>query len=191
LIFACQQKEREIDRERGQRDDQAVQKPGLPVSNPTMLDNLLAVWCVVAVVELAGKLVARAAYRPSSIERNIFVKMRGCKIEMKKHRGPESFVTKAKLERQLINLEKDASALKGVRTAKKGYWDTWLFRVKCLIYGLVVLYFWEPPLAQLPGWGLWPFGWLFAFPGHPRGSVGVVASVVVCKQGAERILSFL
>jgi hypothetical protein len=52
---------------------------------------LFLVWCIVVVVEIIAKLVARIAYGPSSSEVEIYRQMREAKLEMRKVWTP-SFV---------------------------------------------------------------------------------------------------
>jgi len=152
-------------------------------------DGLLLVWVAVLLVELVAQLASKHLGKPSAQEQATFQMTRAVKIEMRQHRGPESFVKRAKLERQLIALEKDAAAMKEARLSAKGSRDTLLGRGKwgCLL--LVAAYHWSEPLFTVGAWGLWPLGWLFALPGHPPGSIGSVLGVVVAQQGAARILS--
>ena len=153
-------------------------------------ENLLLVWTVILVVELASKLILRHLNAPREEERATHATMREVKINIRKHRGPEAFVAKTKLERQLITLEKDAAVHKEARSARKALWGGHLSKAKHCVSALLVVYHWQTPLYMVPAWGLWPLGWLFAFPGHPTGSVGVIAGVIVSQFGASRVLSF-
>lgn len=76
-----------------------------------------------------------------------------------------------------------------VRMGGTKQWEQILFRSKIVLFALVVVYFWSEPLCQVSRWGMWPLGWMFSFPLHPTGSIGVLAAVVVCQQGASRVLS--
>jgi hypothetical protein len=80
---------------------------------------------------------------------------------------------------------------KEARGKRKQIWEQHTSRTKQVIYAIVVLYFWNIPLATMSKWGLWPLGWLFSFPGHPTSSIGVVATVTVTQQGMSRLLSFI
>jgi hypothetical protein len=158
------------------------------------LNDLTFVWLVVVMTELAVAVISSLVLGVTTEEREVHVSMRATKLEMRKHRGPEAFVTRTKLERKLIALEKDAASCKDARFAQRAFWEARMSKAKyCLYAGLVALH-WQSPLITLgsssSGWGLWPLGWMFRFPGHPPGSVGVVAGVLVSQQGAARVLSF-
>ena len=176
---------------------------------------VVSVWILIFAVEVVAKVLAGYLYRPLPDELACHHKTRAVKIELRKHRGPEAFVTKAKLERKLIALEKDATAFKGAaeataarvgffpcflthlgstasteaRSQRKAMWESRFTRAKGGLYCIVVVLYWQRPLIVVGSWSLWPLGWLFRFPGHPPGSIGVMAGVFVGQQGCSRILN--
>ena len=55
---------------------------------------------------------------------------------------------------------------------------------------MVVVWFSSPVMRVPPSW-FWPMSYAIALPGHPVGTVGIVAWIAACQLGASWVASLL
>mmetsp|Transcript_76020 Transcript_76020/g.216991 ORF Transcript_76020/g.216991 Transcript_76020/m.216991 type:complete len:158 (+) Transcript_76020:330-803(+) len=146
---------------------------------------------LVAALELVCAVALYVMGRPIKAELELKASIREKKIEMRQYTTPALFVAKAKLERQVIKLDKDVLELQVARSRRRGTCSTVTTRIKYALFLALVAMYWSMPLFELPASGLWPLSWFFGFPGHQAGSVGVVAGVLVASQGSSRFVGLL
>ena len=87
-----------------------------PPLSPAM-SGAATVFPLVLGLEVLMAVVANVMSRPKAEERAVRLKMREAKLQMRQYTTPALFVAKAKLERQVIAMEKAVTQLQTARAA--------------------------------------------------------------------------
>jgi hypothetical protein len=107
------------------------------------------------------------------------------KVEVKATNYPEKFVENAKLQRQLLKVEKAIEKCEENRVSGRAKADLWVRRLKYISYGSLVFLNWGRECLELSPSFLSPLQIPAAGPlqGVPRGSVSVVGTILLFQLG--------
>lgn len=101
------------------------------------------------------------------------------------------FVEVSKLERSIVKLEKQVDAEKkataAARGAAYGGYGGALRNVQVALYAVVLALHWSTPVATLPPWAAFPFGWLLSLPGRQPGTIGMGGWCFLCHLVVTRV----
>lgn len=94
---------------------------------------------------------------------------------------PTDFVKKSKLERELIQLDKDLTPRKEKLKEQAAEYESMAQKARYIVYVLLVAAFWRTPLLVMSPAATWPLSSFFAFPRLGPGAVGVSATIAMVK----------
>lgn len=94
---------------------------------------------------------------------------------------PTDFVKKSKLERELIQLDKDLTPRKEKLKEQAAEYESMAQKARYIVYVLLVVAFWRTPLLVMSPAATWPLSSFFAFPRLGPGAVGVSATIAMVK----------
>ena len=60
-----------------------------------------------------------------------------------------------------------------------------------VVYAVMVVVWFSSPVMRVPPSWFWPMSYAIALPGHPVGTVGIVAWIAACQLGASWVASLL
>jgi len=95
--------------------------------------------------------------------------------------GIQDFVKKSKLERELIQVDKDLFPRKERVLAQATAYEALATKVRYGMYALLVVIFWRTPLLVMAPAATWPLSSFFGFPRLGAGAVGVAATISMVK----------
>lgn len=104
---------------------------------------------------------------------------------------PTDFVKKSKLERELIQLDKDLAPRKETLVAQAALFDSVAAKARYGMYVVLVLGFWGTPLLVMTPAATWPLTSFFSFPRLGAGAVGVSAAIVMVKAAMKPFVPLL
>ncbi|TFJ84781.1 hypothetical protein NSK_003813 [Nannochloropsis salina CCMP1776] len=102
-------------------------------------------------------------------------------LAMKSLGIPTDFVKKSKLERELIQVEKDLAPRREQVLARAKDYDALASRLQYGVYALLVIVFWRTRLVVMSPAATWPLSSFFGFPRLGLGAVGVSAVISMAK----------
>ena len=155
---------------------------------------LLACALVTLLLSAAAAALAHLERAASSEERSLEARAADVKSRVARLSPMADFVQVSLLQREAIKLGKElalARAAREARVASRGASRALERLVRPAALVLLAAAFWGAPLAEgLPTDALGPgVGALLAFPGLPRGSVGVLAWLALCSAVASGVVS--
>jgi len=95
--------------------------------------------------------------------------------------GIPDFVEKSKLERELIQVDKNLAPQKERVLAQATAYETVATKVRYGVYAMLVAIFWRTPLLVMTPAATWPLSSFFGFPRLGPGAVGVAATISMVK----------
>ena len=104
---------------------------------------------------------------------------------------PTDFVQKSKLERELIQLDKDLAPRKETLVAQAAEYDGMAAKARYGMFVLLVLGLWGTPLLVMTPAATWPLSSFFSFPRLGAGAVGVSAAIVMVKAAMKPFVPLL
>lgn len=148
---------------------------------------------VTLLLALAAALLTHRQHAVPAAERALKARAAEARLKASRLSKVANFVEVSLLEREVIKLDKEAAAAARARAeAAKlsggGGADAFARLVRPAVLLALAAAFWGAPLAEgLPAHALGPgVGALLAFPGLPRGSLGVLAWLCICSVVAAR-----